>query len=131
MDYKKDLAIRCKENLNSLSDEYMLEITDASFRHIDEVLISLYKILDNYLSQINVLREPKMFAALSSKTLKVATLSDLVTKSAEEFESLDILKVLLEGKTVHNIFQEGDSVKIEMLGDNALKISGERPREND
>lgn len=131
MNYKKDLAIRCKENLNSLSDEYMLEITDASFRHIDEVLISLYKILDNYLSQINVLREPKMFAALSSKTLKVATLSDLVTKSAEEFESLDILKVLLEGKTVHNIFQEGDSVKIEMLGDNALKISGERPRENE
>ncbi len=131
MNYKKDLAIRCKENLNSLSDEYMLEITDASFRHIDEVLISLYEILDNYLSQINVLREPKMFAALSSKTLKVATLSDLVTKSAEEFESLDILKVLLEGKTVHNIFQEGDSVKIEMLGDNALKISGERPRENE
>ena len=126
MDYKKDLVTQCKENLNSLSDEYMLEITDASFRHIDEVLI-----LDNYLSQINVRREPKMFAAVSSKTLKVAMLSDLVTKSAEEFESLDILKVLLEGETVHSIFQEGDSVKIEMLGDNALKISGERPRGNE
>jgi hypothetical protein len=131
MDYKKDLVTQCKENLNSLSDEYMLEITDASFRHIDEVLISLYEILDNYLSQINGRREPKMFAAVSSKTLKVAMLSDLVTKSAEEFESLDILKVLLEGETVHSIFQEGDSVKIEMLGDNALKISGERPRGNE
>jgi hypothetical protein len=131
MDCKKDLAIKCKENLNSLSDEYMLEITDVSFRHIDEVLISLYEILDNYLFQINVPQEPKMFAALSSKTLKVAMLSDLVTKSAEEFESLDILKVLLEGQTVKSIFQKGDSVKIEMLGDNALKISGEQPRGNE
>jgi hypothetical protein len=67
-----------------------------------------------------------MYAALSSETLKVATLSDLVTKSAEEYVSLNILKVLLEGETVHNIFQKGDSVKIEILGDNALKISGEQ-----
>jgi len=131
MDCKKDLAIQCKENLNSLSDEYMLEITDASFRHIDEVLISLYEILDNYLFQINVRLEPKILATLSSKTLKVAMLSDLVTKSAEEFESLDILKVLLEGETVKSIFQKGDSVKIETLEDNALKISGERPRGNE
>jgi hypothetical protein len=58
-------------------------------------------------------------------------LSDLIPKSAEEFESLDILKVLLEGVTVKSIFQKGDSVKIEVLEDNALKISGERTRENE
>jgi hypothetical protein len=38
MSYKKDLTIKCKENLNSLSDEYMIEITDASIRYIDELL---------------------------------------------------------------------------------------------
>jgi hypothetical protein len=54
-------------------------------------------------------------------------LSDLITKNAEEFESLDILKVLLEGVTVHDIFKEGDSVKIEVLEDNTLRISGEQP----
>ena len=57
-------------------------------------------------------------------------LSDLIPKSAEEFESLDILKVLLEGVTVKSIFQKGDSVKIEVLEDNALKISGEQPKGN-
>jgi hypothetical protein len=57
-------------------------------------------------------------------------LSDIISKSAEEYVSLDILKVLLEGTTVYNIFKEGDSVKIEALGDNALKISGEQSGEN-
>jgi hypothetical protein len=58
-------------------------------------------------------------------------LSDLIAKSAEDYVSLNILKVLLEGETVHNIFQQGDSVKIEVLADNALKIYGEQPRENE
>ena len=31
---------------------------------------------------------------------------------------------------VNNSFQEGDCVKIEMLEDNALKISGEQPKGN-
>ncbi len=107
MDYKKDLAIHCKENLKSPSDEDMFEIADASFKHIDESLLSLSKMLDNHLSQVNARREPKMYATLSAQTLKAIMLSDLITKSAEEYVSLDILKVLLEGETVHNIFQEG------------------------
>ncbi len=40
IDYKKYLTVQCRENLNSLSDEYMLEITDASIRDIDELLFS-------------------------------------------------------------------------------------------
>jgi hypothetical protein len=58
-------------------------------------------------------------------------LSDLISRSAEEYVSLDILKVLLEGESVHNIFQKGDSVEIEELPDNALKISGEQRRGNE
>jgi hypothetical protein len=106
----------------------MLEIADASFRHIDESLLSLSKMLDSNLSQVNARREPKMYAALSAQTLKAIMLSDLITKSAEEYVSLDVLKVLLEGETVNNIFQRGDSIKIEVLPDNTLRISGERPR---
>ncbi len=128
MNYKKDLAIQCRENLNSLSDEYMLEITNDSFRHIDELLLSSSQMLESHLCQVNVRREPKMYAALSAQILKIVTLSDLITKSPEEYVSLNILKVLLEGITVKNIFQEGDSVKIEVLEDNALKISGEQPK---
>jgi hypothetical protein len=71
-----------------------------------------------------------MYGIFSALTLKAIMLSDLIAKSAEDYVSLNILKVLLEGETVHNIFQEGDSVKIEVLEDNALKISGEKPREN-
>jgi hypothetical protein len=84
--------------------------------------------LDNHLSLVNARREPKMYAALSAETLKVIMLSDLISKSAEEYIFLDILKVLLEGETVHNIFQEGDSVKIETLEDNTFKISSEQPK---
>ena len=131
MSYKKDLTIRCKENLNSPSDEYMIEITDATFRHMDEVLLSISTMLDDHLSQINVCREPKMYGIFSALTLKAIMLSDLIAKSAEDYVSLNILKVLLEGETVHNIFQQGDSVKIEVLADNALKIYGEQPRENE
>jgi hypothetical protein len=128
LNYKKDLTINCKKNLMSLSDEYMLGITDATVRHIEELLLSLSKMLDNHLCLVNPHREPKMYKALSAQTLKMIMLSDLITKSAEEYESLDILKVLLEGVTVHDIFQEGDSVKIEVLQDNTLKISGEQTR---
>jgi len=109
----------------------MLEITDASFRHIDELLMSSSQMLDNHLCQVNVRREPKMYKAITAQILKALMLSDLISKSAEEFESLNILKVLLEGVTVKSIFQKGDSVKIETLEDNALKISGERPRGNE
>jgi len=48
-------------------------------------------------------------------------LGDLISKSAEEFVSLDILKELLAGET--NIFQGGKSVKIETLEDGTLRIS--------
>ncbi len=129
MDYKNELTLQCKENLTSLSDEYMIGITDASYRHIDEILNSLSIMLENHLSQVNARREPKIYGVLSSLTLKTIMLSDLITQSAEEYVSLDILKVLLEGVAVHDIFQKGDSVKIEVLEDNALKISGEQTRE--
>jgi len=36
---KKDLTIQWKENSNSLSNEDIIEITDDSFRHLDEVLL--------------------------------------------------------------------------------------------
>ena len=126
MNYKKDLAIQCRDNLNSLSYEYMLEIIDSSFRHIDELLLSLSKILDSNLYQVNVRRGPKMYKAINAQILKAIMLSDLISKGAEEFESLNILKVLREGVTANNIFQDGDSVKIELLEGNALKISGEQ-----
>ena len=90
MDYKKNLAIQCRKNLNSSSDEYMLEITDASFRHIDELLMYSSKMLDSHLCQVNVRREPKMHKAINAQILKALMLSDLITKSAEEFKSLDI-----------------------------------------
>ncbi len=53
--------------------------------------------------------------------MKMIMLKDLISKSAEEFESLDILKVLLECYT--DIFQDGKSVKIETLEDGTLRIS--------
>ena len=37
-----------------------------------------------------VRREPKMHKAINAQILKALMLSDLITKSAEEFESLDI-----------------------------------------
>jgi hypothetical protein len=91
MDYKKDLAIQCRENMNSLSDEYMLKIIDSSFRHIDELLMSSSKMLDNHLCHVNVRREPTMYKAITAQILKALMLSDLISKSAEEFESLYIL----------------------------------------
>jgi len=121
MNYEKDLAIKCKENLNSLSNRYMLELADASFKDIDEVLLSLANRLDSHLSRVNIRREPKMYGVISSLTLKALILSDLITKSAEEYESLDILKVLLDGET--DIFRKGHSVKIEKLADDTLRIS--------
>jgi hypothetical protein len=59
MDYKKDLAIQCRKNLNSSSDEYMLEITDASFRHIDELLMYSSKMLDSHLCQVKFVESLK------------------------------------------------------------------------
>jgi hypothetical protein len=67
-----------------------------------------------------------MYKAINAQILKAIMLSDLISKGAEEFESLNILKVLREGVTANNIFQDGDSVKIELLEGNALKISGEQ-----
>jgi len=66
-------------------------------------------------------QEPETNPERQSAFLKVITLGDLISKSAEEFVSLDILKVLLEDST--DIFQGGKSVKIETLEDGTLRIS--------
>jgi hypothetical protein len=86
--------------------------------------------LDNRLFQINTHREPEIYKALSSRTLKAIMLSDLITKSAEEYVSPDILKVLLERGAMQKIFKKGDSIIIEVLPDNTLKIYGEQSKEN-
>ena len=127
VNYKKDLTIQCRENLNLLSDEYMLELADDTFRHIDEELLSLASMLDSHLSKGNACRKPRMYGVISSLTLKAFMLSDLITKSAKEYVSLDILKVLLEDET--DIFHEGNSVKIETLADDSLRISAVNKRE--
>ncbi len=131
MNDKKDLTIECEEKSNSVSDEYIIEIADASFGYIDEVLFSLSKMLDNHLSQEKARREPKTYELLSSRRLKVVMVSELMAKRAEEYVSPAILKVLLESLTVRDIFHKGDSIKIDVLPDNTLRISGERPRGNE
>lgn len=127
---EKDSAIQCEENLNSLSDEYMLEMSDASFRHIEAVLQYLSKIFDSYLSQVNASGEPTMYKTISSLKLKTLMLSELSTKNAVAYASPGILKALLEGLTVQTLFQKGDSIIIDVLPDTTLKIYGEQPREN-
>lgn len=81
---EKNLNIECEKNSNSLSDEYMLEVADASFNHIDEILQSVSKVLDNHLFQENPCREPKTDEALRSRALKATMLSDLVSKITVE-----------------------------------------------
>jgi len=113
MENQKYLTVRFEENLKSLSDEYKLAIIDKDFAYIENLLGSLSEMLDS--------QEPETNPKLQAAYLKVLTLLDLISKSAEEFESLDILKVLLDGST--NIFQGGKSVKIETLEDGTLRIS--------
>ncbi len=127
----KSFSFNCLENLNSLSNECLLETADASFKHIDEVLLFLSKISDSRLSQVNASREPAMYKAISSLKLKAIMLSDLTTKSADEYVSPGILKVLLECVTMQTLFQKEDSMIIEVLPDNTLRISGEQTRENE
>jgi hypothetical protein len=110
---QKYFTVQFEEKLKSLSDEYKFAITDANFEYIKNSLGSLSEILYSPERETN----PKIHSVL----LKVATLSDLISKSAEEFESLDILKVLLECYT--DIFKDGKSVKIETLEDDTLRIS--------
>jgi hypothetical protein len=119
-----------KENLNSLSDKCILELADASFKHIDEVLLYLSKILDGHLSQVNACKEPEIHKSLSSLRQKVITSLDLISKSTDEYASSGILKGLLECVTMKTLFQKGDSMIIEVLPGNTLKIYGEQPREN-
>jgi hypothetical protein len=108
----------------------VLEMADSSFKHIDEVLLYLSKILDSHLSQVNACREPEIHKSLSSLRQKVITSLDLISKSADEYASPGILKGLLECVTMQTLFQKGDSMIIEVLPDNTLKIYGEQPREN-
>lgn len=131
MCYEQNSNIECKENLTSLTEECVIERTNAGFRHIEEVLQSLSKMLDTFLSQVNDCREPKMFQSLSSLRLKVIMSLDIITKSAEECVSPGILKGLLECVTMQNLFQKGDSMIIEVLPDNTLRISGEHPHESE
>jgi hypothetical protein len=72
-----------------------------------------------------------MYKAISSLKLKAIMLSDLTTKSADEYVSPGILKGLLECVTMQTLFQRGDSIIIEALPDNTLKIYGEQTRENE
>lgn len=128
MDNEKDSTIECGDNLNSSSGEFILEMADASFQHIDYVLQFVSKMLDNDSFQVNASREPEIYKALRSRTTKAMMLSDLITKSAEEFVSPGILKVLLECVTAQTLFQKGDSMIIEVLPDNTLRIFGEQPK---
>ncbi len=130
MDYKPDSTNQYEDKLKSLSYEYILEMSDASFRHIEEELKYLSKRLDSSLFQLNAQKEPEIDKSISSLRLKVVILSDLITKNPEEYVSPTILKALLERFTMQNIFQKGDSIIIEVLPDNTLKIYGEQPREN-
>lgn len=113
MNYKKDLAVHCEENLSSLSEDYISAIVDVNFKHIIKLLNSSSSILHS--------QELNNSLTLSSLYMKVLMLSEIIPKSAEEFESLDILKVWFEGST--DIFQDGKSIYIETLNDGTLKIS--------
>ena len=130
MGYKQDSTTQCKEKINSLSNGYMFETSDANFRHIEEELKSLSKRFDSYIFQLNAQREPEIDKSISSLKLKVTILSDLITKNPEDYVSPTILKALLERFTMQNIFQKGDSIIIEVLPNNTLKIYGEQPRES-
>ena len=113
MNYKQDLAVRCEENLNSLSEEHILAIIDVNFKHILKLLNSSSEILFNQESTKN--------QTLSSLHIKILMLLDIISQTPEEFISFNILRVLLEGYT--DIFQDGKSVKIETLADDTLRIS--------
>lgn len=113
MEHQKYLTVEFEENLKSLSDEYKLAKINTTFEYIENLLGSLSEGWDS--------QEPETNPELQAAFLKVLTLLDLISKSAVEFVSLDILKVLLEGET--NIFKDGKSVKIETLEDGALRIS--------
>jgi hypothetical protein len=84
--------------------------------------------LDSHLSQEKARTEPEIYKSLSSLRLKVIMSLDLFTKSAEEYASPGILKALLECVTMQPLFQKGDSMKIEVLPGNTLRISGELPK---
>lgn len=109
MEDQKYLTVKFEEKLKSLSDEYNIAIIDTTFEYIANLLGSLSEI-----------QEPETNPKLYSVFMKMITLNDLISKSAEEFESLNILKVLLEGYT--DIFKDGKSVKIETLEDDTLRI---------
>jgi hypothetical protein len=112
-EYVKEMTMGFEENLKALSDEYKLAKINTTFEYIENLLGSLSEGWDS--------QEPETNPELQSALLKVITLGDLISKSAEEFVSLDILKELLAGET--NIFQGGKSVKIETLEDGTLRIS--------
>ncbi len=88
---QKDLTVQFEEKLKSLSDEYNLTIININLEYIVNLLDYLPEILDSFKPETN----PKLQSAL----MKVSMLKELIPKSAEEFESLDILKVLLECHT--------------------------------
>lgn len=113
MGHQKYLTVEFEENLKSLSDEYKLAKINTTFEYIENLLGSL--------SEGWEIQEPETNPELQSAFLKAITLGDLISKSAEEFVSLDILKALLDGNT--DIFQGGKSVKIETLEDGTLRIS--------
>jgi len=77
----------------------------------------------NSSSEMLYIHEPEKNPILRSLHIKIMMLFDIISKSAEEFESLDILKVFLEDYT--DIFQDGKSISIETLKDGTLKISAE------
>ena len=110
MEEQKYLTVKFEEKLKSLSDEYNIATINTTFEYIEKLLGSLSGI-----------QEPETNPELHSVFMKMIMLSDLISKSAEEFESLDILKVLLECHT--DIFQDGKSVEIETLEDGTLRIS--------
>jgi hypothetical protein len=110
---QKYLTVQFEEKLKSLSDEYNLAVIDTNFEYIKNLLDSLFEMLDS--------QEPETNPKLHSVLMKVIMLKELILKTAEEFGSLDILKVLLECHT--DIFQDGKSVKIETLEDDTLRIS--------
>jgi hypothetical protein len=101
------------------------------FKRIEEELESLSKRLDSNVFQLNAQKEPEIDKSISSLKLKVIILLDLITKSPEDYVSPTILKALLERFTMQTLFQRGDSIIIEALPDNTLKIYGEQTRENE
>ncbi len=75
MDYKKNLAVHCKENFSSLSEDYISAIIDVNFRHIIKLLDSSSEILHG--------QELNNNPTLSSLYIKVLMLSDIISRSAE------------------------------------------------